>query len=192
MSVYRVAGLVSARKFMYTVKQRCILSNKIALKSWQRPTLHATHSCLFCGLSFVQATSLKVLSKVHTNLLLSRLSRSSLYTRITIWHHGDFKTMEPKQYRQLVCQTISPLSESSLGTRLGANQDIFSATSPLEIYSLSQSVHISQKVFQVHYLQYQTCCILVEHHLLFDHYHTTAYIVAVCKPSIMGTRLCKL
>ena len=36
-------------------------------------------------------------------------------------------------------------------------------------------MHISQKVFQAHYLQYQTYCILVEHNLCIDH-NTTAYI----------------
>ena len=38
-------------------------------------------------------------------------------------------------------------------------------------------MHISQKVFPAHYLQYQIYCILVDHHLYIDHYHTTAYIV---------------
>ena len=38
-------------------------------------------------------------------------------------------------------------------------------------------MHISQKVFPAHCLQYQTYCILVEHNLYIEHYHTTAYII---------------
>ena len=84
-------------------------------------------------------------------------------------------------------QTLLPLAEVGLAcmtsTRLGANQGILSATAPLEIlYNISWSVHILQKVFQAHYLQYQTYCILVEHNLYIYHYHTTAYKVAICKP----------
>ena len=42
--------LFQQEKFMYTVKQKCILCTRGSLKSWERPTLHATHSCLFCML----------------------------------------------------------------------------------------------------------------------------------------------
>ena len=52
------------------------------------------------------------------------------------------------------------------------NQDILSADVPVETLNISWNVRISQKVFQAHYLQYQTYCILVEHNLYIDHYHT--------------------
>ena len=34
--------LALKKKFMYTLKWRCILCTRGSLKSWQRPTLHAT------------------------------------------------------------------------------------------------------------------------------------------------------
>ena len=46
--------------------------------------------------------------------------------------------------------------EKNLGKRLGANLDILSANAPVQILNISWNVHTSQKVFQVHCLQYQT------------------------------------
>ena len=67
-----------------------------------------------------------------------------------------------------------------------ANQNVLSAIALVEI---PWNVHISRKVFQVHYLQYQTYSIQVEHNLYIYHYHIGAHIVAVCKQSLMGARL---
>ena len=65
---------------------------------------------------------------------------------------------------------------AGLARDLGANQNI-SATAPVEILNILWSMHISQKVIQAQYLQYQTYCILVEHNFyIYHNYHTTAYI----------------
>ena len=64
----------------------------------------------------------------------------------------------------LYMQTLPSLVEVGLAckasTRLGINQDILSTTTLEILHNILWSVHISQKVFQAHYLQYQ-----VEHNL---------------------------
>ena len=89
-----------------------------------------------------------------------------------------------------VHQTLPSFTKVGLAcessTRLGVNQDIL-----FEILNISWSVQISQKVFQVHYLQYQAYCIL-QFCTSIIMILATAYMVAVFKLSLMGATLCKL
>ena len=42
LAVSELLALFQQEKIMYTLKWRCILCTRGYLKSWQRPTLHAT------------------------------------------------------------------------------------------------------------------------------------------------------
>ena len=132
---------------------------------------------------------------VHVRIFIKRYVKAKRYVKFTIqltWHHGDFKIMEPKQYRQFTRLFFC----SGLDTRLG--HIICYCTSRLQKHLIFHGLcTFHERYFKriICNIKYSYCnikhsyCILVEHKMYIYHYNTTAY---VCKLSLMRVRLCKL